>query len=300
MKISTLHQAATAMTARSWVFTIFGNLVQSGADLYQDYEAQDVRYIVWQREIAPDTQQAHLQGYVEFTKPKRLRAVKQALGSETAHVEPRRGTRDQARDYARKEETREAGPWERGEWIVGRGERRDLDAIHADLQAGGDLRTISNEYFGQYIRYHRGIQHWRLLNTDRRSWKPEVIVIHGPTGTGKTQAAWLMAPSAYVLPPQQASSGVGWWCGYDLHADVIIDEFYGWLRYNFMLQLLDRYPLRLETKGGSVECVARRFILTSNKAPEQWYDTDKHPYPPLYRRISSIYFADQDVFYKQK
>lgn len=288
------------MTARSWVFTIFGDLVHSGGDLFVNFGEVHIRYVVWQREIAPDTGEAHLQGYVEFDRPKRLRAVKQALAAPTAHVEPRRGTRDQARDYARKEDTREAGPWERGEWIVGQGGRSDLAAIHADLQAGSHLRHISNEYFGTFVRYHRGLQQWRILNAERRTWKPEVIVIHGPTGTGKTQAAWHMAPDAYVLPPQQASSGVGWWCGYDLHADVIIDEFYGWLRYNFMLQLLDRYPLRLESKGGSVECVARRFILTSNKAPEQWYDGDKYPYPPLYRRIDSIFYADQDAFYKQK
>lgn len=81
---------------------------------------------------------------------------------------------------------------------------------------------------------------------------------------------------------------------------MIIDEFYGWLRYSFLLQLLDRYPIRIEYKGGSVEFTSRRIILTSNKAPQDWYDKDKFPYPPIERRLTKIVWCDQITWYVNK
>ena len=141
---------------------------------------------------------------------------------------------------------------------------------------------------------------YQLLHQERRSWKTEVFIIYGPTGTGKTSAAWAMAPQAYLLPPQQSSSGTGWWDGYNGEADIIIDEFYGWLRYSFMLQLLDRYPLRVEFKGGSYNFVGRRIILTSNQPPSAWYDPTKYAYPPLERRFDYIYEMKNDVTIRHK
>lgn len=299
--VTTPRGARVVMGSRSWVFTLFGASVLLGGELFSEPLEGDIRYVVWQLEKAPTTEEVHVQGYVEFTKPQRRPAVQRALRNETAHVEPRRGSRDQAREYARKEDTRFDGPWEVGVWIGGRGDRTDLVALLSDLEAGHSLRLISNDHFASFLRYNRGIHLWRLLNVQRRFWKPEVYVFHGPTGTGKTRAAWQIAgEEAYILTPQQAASGVGWWDGYDLHEDVIIDEFYGWLRYSFLLQLLDQYPIRVEFKGGSVEFVARRIFLTSNKRPEDWYDSEKFPYPPLYRRIDHIYQCDDEVFTKTK
>jgi hypothetical protein len=69
---------------------------------------------------------------------------------------------------------------------------------------------------------------------------------------------------------------------------VIIDEFYGWLPYDLLLRLCDRYPLLLETKGGQVQCSANTVIITSNLNPSQWYKNVYHK--ALYRRITTILF----------
>lgn len=118
----------------------------------------------------------------------------------------------------------------------------------------------------------------------------QVVVLYGESGTGKSWTADAMAPDAFRLPPQQSHSGTGWWDGYDGESDIIIDEFYGQLRWSFMLQLLDRYPLRVESKGGSVNFVGRRLIFTSNKAPWDWYDREKVvDQTPLKRRVSKVW-----------
>lgn len=120
----------------------------------------------------------------------------------------------------------------------------------------------------------------------------EVWVFYGPTGTGKSRAAHEMAPDAFWL--RQASSGVGWWCGYNGETDVIIDEFYGWLQWSFLLRLLDRYPLVVETKGSSVNFVGRRIIITSNTSPVQWYA--RMAYATLARRFHRVIYCGTDTW----
>lgn len=95
---------------RNWCFTVNNPDID---DILPDHA--DIRYVVWQRERGAEGTE-HWQGYVEFDKPMRLAAVK--LWLPTAHFEPRRGTRDQARDYCMKADSRINGPWERGDWSV--------------------------------------------------------------------------------------------------------------------------------------------------------------------------------------
>ncbi len=76
-----------------------------------------VRYVCWQPEICPETGTPHLQIYAEFTRPVRIGQAQAALGlPNTVHCETRRGTRNQARDYTRKEASA-SGEWqELGMW----------------------------------------------------------------------------------------------------------------------------------------------------------------------------------------
>ncbi len=62
-----------------------------------------------------------------------------------------------------------------------------------------------------------------------------------------------------------------WWDGYSGQDAVVFDEFYGQLPYQFMLRVLDRYPLQVETKGGMAELTATNFYFTSNLAYDDWW-----------------------------
>jgi hypothetical protein len=78
------------------------------------------RYIIVSVEICPTTGRPHLQGYVEFAEKITFStACRRVPGLETASLVPRRGTRDECRDYCRKPETHLAGPWEYGVWAGG-------------------------------------------------------------------------------------------------------------------------------------------------------------------------------------
>lgn len=155
------------------------------------------------------------------------------------------------------------------------------------------LRDIAEEHFGDFLRYERGFRSYKGLILEQRSWATETVVVWGPSGTGKSKFAWEQGgPDAYWLA--RPNSIRCFWDGYDGHETVVIDEFYGWLPYTFMLRLLDRYPLRVETKGGSVPFVAKKVIITSNLCPVKWY---KEGLRSLRRRLQApigiVYHAER-------
>lgn len=168
------------MAKRAWCFTL-NNPPFPAADLPSaDYE----RYVCWQRERGANGT-VHLQGYAEFDRPVRLAALKRWLA--TAHFEPRRGTRDQARDYCRKDDTRDegddAGPFERGEFSSGgQGHRRDLEEAVAALKEGG-IRAVVENHAASFVKFNRGFYELqrqlevkpRDLDFIPRPWQQDVL-----------------------------------------------------------------------------------------------------------------------------
>ena len=119
----------------------------------------------------------------------------------------------------------------------------------------------------------------------KRDWKTEVLWIHGLTGIGNSKLANELAPGAYWL-----GSNSKWWDGYDGHEDVIIDDFRcESFEFNNLLRLLDRYPYRIETKGGTRQFLARRIIITSHELPKFVFrDFDGYDINRLLRRVDTV------------
>jgi len=69
---------------------------------------------IFGEEIGPLCGTPHLQGYVAFTNNKRLTVLKEKYDA-AAHWERRQGSHAQAKEYSTKTDTREAGPWEKGD-----------------------------------------------------------------------------------------------------------------------------------------------------------------------------------------
>lgn len=84
-------------------------------------------------------------------------------------------------------------------------------------------------------------------------------------------------PNAYWKQRSQ------WWDNYNGEAVVVLDEFYGWLPYDTLLRLCDRYPLLVESKGGQIQFSATTLIITTNKRPDKWYNNVY--YPAFVRRV---------------
>lgn len=120
--------------ARHWCLTIF---VRGDKLVVNEENAtlHDLRYAVGQAELCPETSKRHWQVYVEFKKPVKgvtcrkifstLRGDsgqlrQRELEPEQIHWERRRGSREQAREYCKKQESR-SPDGERLEWGTAHG-----------------------------------------------------------------------------------------------------------------------------------------------------------------------------------
>lgn len=147
--------------------------------------------------------------------------------------------------------------------------------IQTAIQAGKTTKDIADTNFDIWIKYHRAIDHYILLCSTPRTTKTKLTVIYGPTGTGKSHYCLQQDSQAYWKTRNE------WWDKYSNHKTVIIDDFYGWLPFDTLLRLADKYPLQLPIKGGHVNFNAEHIYITSNKTPNEWY---KEAYMPAFMR----------------
>lgn len=255
-----------------WVFTL-NNYTEEDVQRLRGVVAEGAcRYICFQAEVG-ENGTPHLQGYVQLEARRRLRTVKRIIG-DRAHIENRRGTHAQARDYCRKEESRDpAGPEfvEYGIPTKGAGQRNDLITVKESIDQGLQGLELAEAHFPEWVKYHRSFDKYVGLRKDRqRTWQTHTTVYYGPPGTGKSSRALQEAgPDAFWL--SKPDGNTVWWNGYEGQENVVIDEFYGWISRSTMQRLCDRYPVSVETKGSAVPFRAKRIWITSNQAPEDWW-----------------------------
>jgi len=163
----------------------------------------------------------------------------------------------------------------------------DLDAVAAMVRAGSKRRDIALEHGSEFIKFHRGIGALdAALNDTPRQAPPEVYWFWGPTGTGKTRTAFAACEASGGAYFKMSTNK--WWDGYERHENVIIDDF----RRDFstfaeLLRLLDRYPMTVEIKGGSVQFVAKRIYITTPKnIVDTWEGRTNEDIEQLRRRVT--------------
>ena len=140
-----------------------------------------------------------------------------------------------------------------------------MEEVKSKLLEKESLTTIAMDHFSLWCRNYRAFQMFKTLNTPPRNDKSIVIVIYGTTGLGKSKWCAKHFPKAYWKP-----KGL-WWDGYNNEEVTVVDEFYGWLPWDYMLRVTDRYPLLLESKGGHIQFTSNIIIFTSNKRYDAWY-----------------------------
>lgn len=249
-----------------------------------------VRYAIYGLEECPTTGRQHWQSYVEFKSPQRFAAVKKMYDDDTLHIEPRQGTRDQAREYCMKDGHYE----EHGEWISGQGCRTDLTAVVDRLKSGVSIKDIMLEEPELYCRYRNGLRDIAATITERNipAWRNlEVVVYSGPTDKGKTRQA--MAEATYKIEGVK----LDWWQDYSGDKVICIDEYDNDLRITELLNILDGYKLRLNVKGSHTYANWDKVIITTNLTKDELHAKAKPAHrAALFRRITHwIDMWDEEV-----
>ncbi len=280
------------MSLRNYEFTLNNPTELEIAHL--TLHSDEYKGLVFQCERGSVENTLHLQGYIEFNKTVRYAGAKRLMGTDRVHLIPRSRTRIKAIKYCQKDDSRVDGP--RGCWgsclILGgtRGHRSDLDMLYQACVSTGSLRAIADEFPSAFIRYQRGIGASIALRARPRDSNAavSVIVYYGPSGVGKSRHVYEQyPPSATCFWLTMPGGGRTWWDGYMGEEVVVFNEFdSSWFRYRELLSIIDRYPRRVEFKGGSMQLSATKFIITCIKHPVEWYQ--RMECEELLRRISEI------------
>lgn len=204
--------------SKYWVFTL--NNPQDHEVAFLSALHQPMTFLVWAKEVG-DEGTPHLQGYVEFSIPKTLRAAKSVLQNDRVHLERRMGTAQQARDYCLKdvpESFRAMSGVHYSHVLLGEisidrsGARSDLDLVRDAIRGGASIGDLYENHFSAMIRYGPNLLRYRAMfarvrpearfELDQFQWEINLSTSHifwGEAGIGKTQYALAKLPDALVV-----------------------------------------------------------------------------------------------------
>lgn len=257
-------------------------------ELYQETlfklsKLKNFRYVIGQIEETK-TKKPHLQGYIEFSKKVPFSHILKIIPG--AHLEHKvsASTREEARDYCKKLESRIQPPIEYGEWIKGQGHRSDIVLLKKLVKDQIPIIDIFYDSCQSYNQMRIVEKLYEYSSTPRNpDTPPNVIWIYGKTGTGKTRYVYQKHASATIY---ECMDTFQWWCGYNQQEVILIDDMRkDFCKYHTLLRLLDRYPLRVQIKGGTRQINSKYIYITTHKHWKELYDT-REDLDQLGRRIT--------------
>lgn len=246
----------------------------------KDIPEVDCVYRIIGHEICPETQRYHWHMFIYFKNARAITAIIKLFRGH--HVEACNGNIQQNIDYITKDGNyEEYGTRPRQGRRVDIEDLKKMDKMRDVVEATPDPRNV--RMMEKYLTYHER----------KRNWKTEVYWYHGSTGSGKTKAAVEEAGDDYWMSLNTGK----WFEGYDAHENVIFDDVRkDFLKFHEWLRILDRYPYKVECKGGSREFLAKRIWITSSKSPAQmWAGRCDEDIDQLLRRITVIKLFGTEV-----
>lgn len=270
-------------------------------------------YVVYQREVCPDTGRVHLQGFVCFKVRHTLSAVKRLFRCDEIHVEPARYT-EAAIDYCLKAESRQFPEQEPRTYglrtdvpimpMVG-GTRSDLAIVAAAIVSGESVRSVALRQPEIFVRNCRGLAalHEHVAQPSCAEFHPKTVFwFYGPTGTGKTRRA--VAEALDLTDPSKIyfKTPGPWWDGMNDPEVVIMDDFRAsWFPFSQLLNFLDGYQISVPVKGSFTMLRPKFIYITSAKHPEELYcaleERTEGSVAQLLRRITQIIKIGEDQVY---
>jgi RNA helicase. len=171
------------------------------------------------------------------------------------------------------------------------GARTDLREVQRELDEGASDATIAREHFSLWCQYGRRFTAYRdLVLSKPRDFKTEVRVFWGDSDTGKTRRAYEIGNELFGRDPDNVKWYNGFCVGYDGGDCVLLDDFNPiTVPLTDFLALTDRYPLKINIKGGDKNWNPKMIIITSNIDPTNWYAyEDNRHFHAIMRRLDVI------------
>ncbi|ORX76419.1 hypothetical protein BCR32DRAFT_303859 [Anaeromyces robustus] len=279
-----------------YAFTL-NNYTPLQEKIIQEFAKTYCARLMYGREEAPTTGTKHLQGCFQLNSRKRPENVKSLLGIDEIHLEFQKKVYTANASYCEKSNdcwyfpNKQENFDRHGRPLTKKGakfqEALDLarqgrfDEISAEMIIKHEPRLIK-----QYIE-HLPMENMLLDNENGNFFKDFFILLHGPTGVGKSYSVGMFVAylkmfwKDYCKKNKLAYQELDvyykkcnkWWDGYKGQKIVVIEELEpNWFRLsgNMLKQLLDQYPFPVECKGATINKIRPLFILmTSNYSLRQ-------------------------------
>lgn len=276
----------------------------------------DTSKMVWMivaPEMCPTTGRPHWQGFVYWKNACSMSAcIKRLGGNISVFVKAKHATFADQVAYIRGPYAGGAGKpskpenpecQEYGE-MPEQGSRSDLRALCSRIMAEElkveDILLDDPNLFHQYGRTFQATEDL-MRRKRRRTCMTKGLWLWGLTGTGKSHHAWSVAPHGEIY---RKMSDTAWWDGYDGQMVVLLDEFRGEMKYHYLLQLLDKYPVSVPVKyRDPVPFTSERIIITAPLPPAGIYKGQamkEDPLAQLYRRCDVVECYIEDGEYKRR
>lgn len=288
---------------RGWCFTSFLD--------EEPFYHERCKYLLYAPEVCPETGRNHWQGYVYFYDKVSMKLAQKLIKCPKVHFEYAEGETDENKAYI-------IGPWDGTDKngkpkhkdynpdykVFGneprQGKRTDLDELKEAIVKGTKVDDIAMQYPIMYHQYGRTLEKLEdvAMRKMYRTEQTKGIWYYGSTGVGKSHKAFenYSPETHYTLINDK-----GWWDGYAQQEIVIINDFRGWISYDELLQLVDKWPHKVRRRGREpIPFTSKKVIITSSLSPEDVYCNrhEKDSLEQLYRRFEIIQLFNENEKYE--
>lgn len=262
---------------RSWCFTYYPTEEQRDQLWFEKLSIKKgITYMVMGREHCPSTQRLHFQGYIHFKNGKTQKQTRKWFGLDRISLFVSKGTDIQNQKYCSKEnKIIEVGA------PVKQGKRTDIEKAVDIIKTSGKMSQVLDEVHNYQACRHAELY---LKYKDKKEIREDLQVINywGETNQGKTYRVY--QENDDVFRPINFK----WWDGYDGDEVVLLDDIRkDFCKFHELLNLLDKYPIRVEHKGGSRQLKAKKiYITTPIPLVDMWSNRCSEDIQQLARRIT--------------
>lgn len=250
----------------------------------QFYRDLDKKRLAMGNEICPETGKKHLQIFITFERNTGFKAMRKLLGwdgeNQNGNLEPAKVSdwnyELKGMDYEIQDNRKQ-------------GSRTDMANAKQLLRDTESMREICGSYFN--LQIYRTSEIYLKYMESPRTEAPEVRWYYGNTGLCKTRSVYDEFGWDKVFAPINFK----WWEGYDNHEVVLLDDIRGdYCKFHEFLRLIDRYPYRVEFKGGSRQLKATHIIITSDRHWSECWEVGRLEREQLKRRIKITKLFEKD------
>lgn len=273
---------------RSWCITYYPTNDEADVRWFKQLShKKGIRYMIVGKEICPTTKRKHYQGYISYKNGKTFKQTKKWFGLDKIHLEIAKADDFKNQAYCEKEGNLIL---EIGE-PINQGKRSDIRTAVDIVKETSSISKVLDQVYN-----YQAVRHAELYLKYKEKKRPvapiQVIWIHGSSGKGKTRKVYDDNKDEDIFTPVSYK----WWEGYDGHKIVLIDDYRkDFCKYHELIKLLDIYPLRVETKGGSRQLQFTKIYITSCYSPSEMWghrDGETDGYIQLERRITQTIDID--------